>query len=610
MAKDNPVYVDFNPNDGNRYEFRQQDNGDIYVYLRPKHWDRRKKSMVYDKSTLLGVLNPNDHTKLELIGQRKKAFLEAQEQADNASQDMDIIEVQSTKNVAMEIIDHLFEVSQIDAQVEASLEKISLVEENEYLIDVVRSTMRYMVLHQTAILDLFEISQCDHVYPCDKRISESTVGRVYEIIGRHPKGKMIFFQKRFLQASKDSDDVLFIAFDSSLISSYSACIQELRKTYGEDNAKTKSIKLFMLYEIHSRLPVAWFILPGNVTDTKALEYAIEELRVLGLTKFELVADAGFDCKSNREILEKNSISYLIRHPNRNSDVNKAFKDHLNELDQADRVDEEAHVAGIKVDIGDGRYLYLFKDMVQNALDKAEFISQLNSLKEEVLTEGWSRSKAEKGELKLINKYLVITEPTEDDSSNDSQANCREVSLNYEAINAYCGRLSTFSLISSCDVSPREAFKTYFLREKIEECYSNFKGDFDDRLRVHSYESLEGRMYVMFGSVCWQEYFQKVLTTIKNELSRFKVAHKDEKGYIQQVQAYTSLYSWLSNTSIKQIINWFEAQRETKIQTKANQHRWSDPIIKRDQLFLAFLGLVEFPQGFKELPSWEWIPQRH
>ena len=108
MAKDNPVYVDFNPNDGNRYEFRQQDNGDIYVYLRPKHWDRRKKSMVYDKSTLLGVLNPNDHTKLELIGQRKKAFLEAQEQADNASQDMDIIEVQSTKNVAMEIIDHLF----------------------------------------------------------------------------------------------------------------------------------------------------------------------------------------------------------------------------------------------------------------------------------------------------------------------------------------------------------------------------------------------------------------------------------------------------------------------------------------------------------------------
>ena len=43
-----------------------------------------------------------------------------------------------------------------------------------------------------------------------------------------------------------------------------------------------------------------------------------------------------------------------------------------------------------------------------------------------------------------------------------------------------------------------------------------------------------------------------------------------------------------------------------VQTNAAKYYWSEPILKRDQLLLAFLGVDDFPEGYKELPNWEWL----
>lgn len=104
----------------------------------------------------------------------------------------------------------------------------------------------------------------------------------------------------------------------------------------------------------------------------------------------------------------------------------------------------------------------------------------------------------------------------------------------------------------------------------------------------------------------RQYTLRCLKAIKGELRRFVDAHKNEHGYKGQAQAYQSLLSWLENQSLQQVLTWFDVYQDTSVQTKAAQHLCSEPILQRDQLLLAFMGVADFPKGYKELPSWEWL----
>ena len=121
VAMDNPVYVQFNKELGQHYEFRPQKNGKTYVYLRPSHWDRRKGRMIPDKATLLGAAVPGDPNKLELIGKRRKEALAAQATQSSPEPDSAITKATITSIGAMDIINHMFDASGVDEDTVESL---------------------------------------------------------------------------------------------------------------------------------------------------------------------------------------------------------------------------------------------------------------------------------------------------------------------------------------------------------------------------------------------------------------------------------------------------------------------------------------------------------
>lgn len=602
---DNPVYVQFNKELGQHYEFRPQKNGKTYVYLRPSHWDRRKGRMIPDKATLLGAAVPGEPNKLELIGKRRKEALAAQATQSSPEPDSAITKATITSIGAMDIINHMFDASGVDEDTVESL-AISDPYSELKLAAKCQSTMRYMLRHKSAILDGLEISQIKYKYPYDGRLTETEIGRLYQQVGCDVTARMRFFQARL----KRHGGTVFLAYDSTLIASYSERITRLRRTHEEINGKTQSLKLFVLYAIDTKSPIAWFDLPGSTPDVSSLEYAIHQMHAVGINDFEIVADSGFMSETNLAKLEECGIAYLIRNPNHRSAVRKAFDAHMDEFASADRVDSNAQVAGIKVILDNGRYLYLFKDQVENQIETAAFLQQLYRLKDIVKSDAWVRDKTDEDDLKLIDKYLVLPEAPSPEVLSAESGACTEVSFNRRAVDAYCSHLSTFALMSSQDMSPKEAFEVYFMREGIEDVYASLKGKFDDRTRVRSDVSWSGRMYIIFGALCALQYFQSCLTRTKDELRRFLLAHKDERGYIGQCNAYQSLLSWLENVSIKQILDWFDVYQEVAVESKSSAHRWSEPVLKRDQLFLAFVGLAEFPEGFKELPNFEWIPNHN
>lgn len=611
---DNPVYIELKKEPGHYYERRERKDGRFYVIDRAKHWDKSKGRMVFDKSVLLGLEVPGDPTKIELIGDRRSEAIanhETQSEVkpkDSTCPDDAICEATTIRVGAMEIIDHMFDASHVDAQMAAALASVDPYGDRK-IVPMATSLMRYMMLHQTAIPDLLEASQQNHRYPYEERITETDVGRLYELLGQHTQIKMIFFQERYKRLELAEGEKLLIAYDSSIICSYSKSLEMATRGYEEVNGKTKSIKLFVLYEANTRQPIAWFILPSTIPDARAVELAVQQMRALGVPSFELVADSGFMSEANCELLKDNDISYVIRAPNNRSIVQKAFEEHMEELDAASawRVDDERQVTGVKVPSEDGRFLYLFKNQAQNELDFTMFLKRLYYVIGQVKADNWTREKMDEDDLDLLDTYLVVKELSTEEGDT-AQLGQRDVSFNAEALEAYRASLATFALISSNDMTPDKAYHTYFIREGIEECYACFKGDLDERTRVQSDVRLDGRVLIMFGASCAMQYFQQCLTAIKAELRRFKLAHKNEQGYKGQYQDYSKLLTWLENNSIRQILAWFDVRREVCVKSGTNEVKMSDPVLKRDQLMLAFLGLREFPRGYKELPTWEWLPQ--
>lgn len=54
-----------------------------------------------------------------------------------------------------------------------------------------------------------------------------------------------------------------------------------------------------------------------------------------------------------------------------------------------------------------------------------------------------------------------------------------------------------------------------------------------------------------------------------------------------------LKSWLRNTPIYFILQWFDSVEEVRVSTKLLSKRWSTEITGRDQLFLDRLGVPSF-----------------
>ena len=83
-------------------------------------------------------------------------------------------------------------------------------------------------------------------------------------------------------------------------------------------------------------------------------------------------------------------------------------------------------------------------------------------------------------------------------------------------------------------------------------------------------------------------------------------HQEQQSFHEQCAAYTELSDWLKWKTMPQILRWFAVNKEQAVDSDMARQRWSEQSRQRDQLFLAFLGLGKFPQGFKDLQGWKYL----
>lgn len=112
-----------------------------------------------------------------------------------------------------------------------------------------------------------------------------------------------------------------------------------------------------------------------------------------------------------------------------------------------------------------------------------------------------------------------------------------------------------------------------------------------RTRVWSSECLMGRMFVQFVALCYYEYLSEQLRQIKQALASEIADPGDETA--ETLKLKKKLLSWMKNTPVYLMPQWYDAVEEVKVSTKLLSRRWSTEITARDRLFLEKPGIPAF-----------------
>lgn len=458
----------------------------------------------------------------------------------------------------------------------------------------IETIAQYWIATGGQTLPRMEAWQINHITPYADGMSEDACGQLFVDIAANEKAIQDYFICRGKNVGTDG---LVLAFDSTTVDTYSDQQTQARFGFSKESDALPSIKLLTLMTLDDEQPFAFASQPGNIPDVASIRNAIAQLKCVCSAKPLIVTDGGFCSEGNLVQFARNSMDYLTRI---SADVKwvkeelDKIKSNITDIENACPFDELTCCKTVKVrhefeitrertrgkfKKGDiekfSRWLYLhFIYSETKALDeRRSFRNQLNSLKklveqdEELTDAGKRKSK----------KYLII----------EGEGTSRTVRFNNEAIREEELRFGYFVLVSNCEKDPFEALKLYRKREKIEDLFSVQKNYMDGRRpRVWHSENLRGRQFVQFVAMGYYFFLNRRIRLLKETLGE-----DDGSKTKEMLKREKALKTWLENRSLIQILEWFDAVTETRIQTPFARRRVTTETTARDDLFLQKLGVI-------------------
>ena len=174
----------------------------------------------------------------------------------------------------------------------------------------------------------------------------------------------------------------------------------------------------------------------------------------------------------------------------------------------------------------------------------------------------------------------------------------KVSFNKEAVAEAKKYMGIFSMCSNRVNSASELLKLGRKREHIEDMFELLKQKTDgNKPRVHDSDRLRGRQFVQFIALSYYDYLYKKIKDLKSKLGK---PNGDAKHDLKQnLKEENSLLKWLRNTSLNEILQWFDAVDLIRLTGKKHQNlNLITETTKRDRMFLVLM----LPQNVQFLIS--------
>lgn len=563
---------------------KAQKNGDIYIIERQMKYDTEAKYNKVIASKLISKIPKGSETPVPTRPKRKKST--------NSEEKSVIVEASRQRTGMMDIISHIGEVSGIDDAIYAATDRGTAQK--------IISLARYLLATNGQSLPGIQTWQYNHPLPYEDGITEEIYHNLFGQIGLDESLQQSFFKSRCDVLSENDA----IAYDSSTISTYSDNISDARYGFNKAHDGLKTVKLLTLYSIESRQPIAFTKQPGNLSDVTSVVNAINQLNALGVRTTEIVTDNGYYSEDNLSALlqagfdfitlAKTSIKWIRNHIDEQIEALSDFRNtcpfdtstkgvsvmvkhdftkirkYASHSSGASKGSEETFSRRI--------YLNIYFNQAKQAADKVAFDADLYELKN-LIESGIELTDLSEQAQNKAKKYFTIKK----------RGNKVTIIPNNEAIadaNKYHGY---FVLVSNKEKEPFECLRKYRKRETIEEFFKAEKQHTDGtRTRVWSSDTLRGRMFVQFISLCYYEYLSEEIRKLKQSLGKENGDSKHDSK--DNIGKELELKSWLNNTPIYLQLQWFDTVESVNISIKLKNKRWTSEVTARDSLYLEKLGV--------------------
>jgi len=562
-----------------------QKNGDIYVLERQTIYDPDMKRNRVLSTKLLSKIPKGTDTPIATRPKRADSRKE-QENPERITASREHVGM-------MEIVDHIGAVSGIDGGIYSNTD-----------IGTAQKTIsiaRYLLATNGQSLPGILTWQFNHPLPYEDGISEDIYHDLFVKVGRDESLQQSFFASR----CADIKERAVLAYDSTTISTYSENQIEARYGYNKAGDGLKTIKLLTLYSIETRQPVAFTKQPGNLPDVITIENALKQLSVLDMGNAEIITDNGYYSERNLADLFLAHFDFVTLVKTSIKWVKAEIDGHRDEfcsVSSACPFDAGTH--GVTVMLmrefekvrkyadrksglqkGDKEifrrkvYLHIYFNSVRRAENDTCFDNDLIELRR-TIEEGTDVESLSKTALDNAKKHLHIRRWGSKVHVSFNEAACSETKK-------YHGY---FALVSNCEKDPFECLRKYRKRETIESYFESMKRRADGtRVRVWDTDTLRGRMFVQFVALCYYEYLGNEIRNIKLSLGTKNGDPKHDTEAILKLER--KLKSWLDNTPIYIILQWFDTVEGVKVSSKLLSKRWTTEITSRDRLFLDKLGVA-------------------
>ena len=558
-----------------------QKNGDIYLMERKTQYDPEKKYNRVLSSKLISKIPKGEKNP---VPTRPKAAKGHKSEAKSGKLSASRVHVGM-----MDIVDHIGAVSGIDAAVYASTDLGTAQK--------IISIARYLFASNGQTLPGIQTWQFTHPLPYASGISEDIYHDLFNRIGLDESLQQNFFEERC--SLLESNDA--IAYDSTTISTYSENHIDARYGFNKAHDGLKTIKLLTLYSINSRQPIAFTKQPGNLPDVTAIENALNQLSVLGITDAEIVTDNGYYSETNLSEMLQRGFDFITLAKTTLKWIRPEIDKHMEKLGTIHSVcpfdisthgitvmlmhefDKVRKYASHKTGAEKGStetfkrriYLHIYFNATRQSEDRVAFENDLYELK--TLIEGGTPvNELPESSQNKVSKYMKLR----------TWGNKTTVTFKDKACQDAYKYHGYFCIISNKEKDCFEALRKYRSRETIESFFESDKQRADGtRTRVWGSDTLRGRMFVQFVALCYYEYFSNQLRLIKPTLGI-----RDGKHTQHDLEVEDKLKSWMNNTPAYLQLQWFDAVEEVKISSELRSKRWNTEVTERDRLYLTKLGM--------------------
>lgn len=342
-------------------------------------------------------------------------------------------------------------------------------------------------------------------------LSSQQISKLLNKIGSNNESRTTFFKKWIRQQDKQTGSWI----DITSFSSYAKNIDFCEWGYNRDKEKLPQINLGMLLGDPTKIPLYYHVYPGSIADVSTLSNLTKIVKSFGANINSIVLDRGYYSSSNIKTMIDEGLEFVIPLPANVKETSRLLKAAQPSLDSplnSFQLHDEILFSYQDEIIFDNHKInaFVYMDDKRRTQEIQLFLKRIHDLESLVANKKFKMVDDVKdclnGVFKGSSRYFDIS--LKDEVKNSVVI----LERNEQELKETLSRAGKMVLITNkINLKPAALLQLYRQRDSVEKIFDAIKNELNqDRLRVHSRENMEGRLFIAFIAVVLYTVFLQKL----------------------------------------------------------------------------------------------------